>query len=781
MLKTLRNVIKRDKNSVKIPRTVQDIFPVIRIWQNGMFQIAEDKYSFMLKIEDINYLAASADDKNALFRMFMEVINSFDCEATYKFTINNRRLNLADFENKVLLKMAGDGLDEFRQEYNDMLLDKATGANPIVQDKYITISVFKKSPEEARMFFSRVKTDLCAKLGRMGSKVSEMDVNERLRIIYDFMRAGEEAYYNFDIKDFMRKGHDFRDYVCPDSFEKGSDWFKVGDRYGRALFLKDVGSYMGDKVLTTITEGNRSMMLSMDIVPIPTEEAVREVEQRLLGEETNAANWQRKQNMNNNFSAMLPYDTDMAIRELKYTLEDINVNDQKLFLTVMTVVHTADSKKQLDIDTETIRALARDVNCGLSVLKFQQYDGMVTAIPYGHRKVDVFRTFNTQSVAIFMPFRVQEVRDNHGIYYGQNAISNNMIIIDRHELMNGNSIIGGVPGSGKSFIAKNELINIALANPNVDLFIIDPEREYGQLIRALGGEVIEISATSDNHINALDISRNYGERDPIIEKSEFIQSLCEQIISGHRFSRGQQSIIDRCTDIVLRPYIRGNYVGDNPTLKDFREELLRQPEKEAKALALELELFTTGSLDTFAKQTNVDINNRLICYDINELGEQLKAAGMLVILDSILNRITENRAKGRETYIFIDELYLLFMHQYSSQFLFKLWKRVRKYGAYCIGITQNIEDMLQSHNARTMLSNSEFVIMLNQAASDRIELAKLLNISNEQLSHITNAEPGHGLIKVGSNLVPFANDFPKNTKLYRLMSTKPGERFEGDE
>lgn len=466
---------------------------------------------------------------------------------------------------------------------------------------------------------------------------------------------------------------------------------------------------------------------------------------------------------------------------VSHTLEDINVNDQKLFLTVMTVVHTADSKKQLDIDTETIRALARDVNCGLSVLKFQQYDGMVTAIPYGHRKVDVFRTFNTQSVAIFMPFRVQEVRDNHGIYYGQNAISNNMIIIDRHELINGNSIIGGVPGSGKSFIAKNELINIALANPNVDLFVIDPEREYGQLIRALGGEVIEISATSDNHINALDISRNYGERDPIIEKSEFIQSLCEQIISGHRFSRGQQSIIDRCTDIVLRPYIRGNYVGDNPTLKDFREELLRQPEKEAKALALELELFTTGSLDTFAKQTNVDINNRLICYDINELGEQLKAAGMLVILDSILNRITENRAKGRETYIFIDELYLLFMHQYSSQFLFKLWKRVRKYGAYCIGITQNIEDMLQSHNARTMLSNSEFVIMLNQAASDRIELAKLLNISNEQLSHITNAEPGHGLIKVGSNLVPFANDFPKNTKLYRLMSTKPGERFEGDE
>ena len=781
MFRALRNVLKRDKNTVKIPRKVQDIIPVLRISPDGMFKLSDDKYSIQLKIEDINYTVASDADKDSLFQMYMQLINSLDYEATYKITINNRRLNRADFEDRVLFKMDDDGLDDLRKEYNDMLLDKALGANSIVQDKYITISVHRRSPEEARLFFNRVKADISAKLSGMGSKVTELDANERLRIIHDFMRSGEEAYYKFDLKDHMRRGHDFRDYVCPDSFEKESDHFKAGERYGRALFLRDMGSYMADTVLTAITETNRSMMLSIDIVPIPLEEAVKEVEQRLLGAETNAANWQRKQNMNNNFSAVLPYDEEMAIRELKYSLEDLNVNDQKLFLTVMTIVHTADTKKQLDSDTKAIQALARGKNCGLSVLKFQQFDGMVTAIPYGHRRIDVFRTLNTQSVAILMPFRVQEVRHDHGIYYGQNVVSNNMIIINRHELMNGNSVIGGVPGSGKSFIAKDEILNIIMSNPNADVFIIDPEREYGPLVKELGGEVIEISATSDNHINAMEISRNYGERDPLIEKSQFIQSLCEQIIAGHRFSKGQQSIIDRCTENVLRPYIRSNYTGDNPTLMDFRDELLRQPEREAKNLALELELFTTGSLDTFAKQTNVDTQNRLICYDINELGEQLKAAGMLIILDSILNRITENRAKGRETYIFIDELYLLFMHEYSAQFLFKLWKRVRKYGAYCIGITQNIEDMLQSHTARTMLSNSEFVIMLNQAASDRIELGKLLNISNQQLSHITNVEAGRGLIKVGPNLVPFENNFPKNTKLYRLMSTKPGEQFEGDQ
>ncbi|NLD11103.1 MAG: DUF87 domain-containing protein [Clostridiales bacterium] len=346
-----------------------------------------------------------------------------------------------------------------------------------------------------------------------------------------------------------------------------------------------------------------------------------------------------------------------------------------------------------------------------------------------------------------------------------------------HTLLNGNSFILGVSGSGKSFTGKNEITNLMLSS-DADIIIIDPEREYAPLVRAMGGSVIEISATSPNHINAMDMSKDYGEVDPIIEKSQFLQSLCEQIIAGHHFAKGQQSIIDRCTENVYRYYKQGNYKGTPPTLRDFRDELLRQEEPEAKSLALELELFTRGSLNTFAKQTNVNTDNRLICYDILELGEQLRAIGMLVILDSILNRITSNRQKGKQTFLFIDEIYLLFMHEYSAQFLFKLWKRVRKYGAYCTGITQNVDDLLQSHTARTMLSNSEFIVMLNQAATDREELAKLLNISDLQLSYITNVDAGHGLIKVGSSLVPFANSFPKDTMLYKLMTTKPGEGLE---
>ena len=375
-----------------------------------------------------------------------------------------------------------------------------------------------------------------------------------------------------------------------------------------------------------------------------------------------------------------------------------------------------------------------------------------------------------------MPFKVQEVAHEHGIYYGQNAISNNMIIANRKCLLNGNSFILGVSGSGKSFTGKCEIANLMLAGDS-DIIIIDPEREYAPLVNAMGGAIIDISATSKNHINAMDMNSDYGDgEDPLILKSEFILSLCEQLIGSRSLGAQEKSLIDRCAKNVYRNYRKRGYKGKVPTLKDFRADLLKQDEPEAQEIALAIELFTDGSLNTFAKETNVDVNNRLICYDILDLGKQLLPIGMLVVLDSILNRITANRAKGKNTFIIIDEIYLLFQHEYSANFLFTLWKRVRKYGAFCTGITQNVDDLLQSHTARTMLANSEFVIMLNQASTDRIKLAELLNISDTQISYITNVEAGCGLMKVGSALVPFVNKFPKNTQLYRLMTTKPGEQ-----
>ena len=775
MMKSLKNRIKEDREKYTVPKTVQDYIPITTIYKDGIFKVG-NKYSKSFKFTDINYLTANEEDKQQMFLQYSELLNSFDSEAITKITINNRKLNKEDFKKHILIDEKSDSLSEYRHEYNEMLTDKASGVNGIIQEKYLTISIVKKDVESAREYFKRVEKDIETHLAKIGSISRELDTTERLRILHDFYRAGEEEDFHFGMKDMMQKGHDFKDYICPDSMERADDYLKLGDKYARVLFLKDYASYIKDSMVAELTDLNRNMMLSIDVMPIPTDEAMREVENRLLGIATNITNWQRKQNQNNNFSAVIPYDMEMQRKETEEFLNDLTTRDQRMMCATITMVHMADTKEELDSDTESILTTARRHLCQLAVLKFQQTDGLSTVLPIGCRKINVLRTLTTESLAVFMPFKVQEITENNGIYYGQNAISNNMIIANRTNLMNGNSFILGVSGSGKSFTSKCEITNLML-NGDADIIIIDPEREYSPLVKALGGEIIDISATSKNHINAMDLNEEYGgddKEDPLILKSEFIMSLCEQLMGGVMLGSKEKSLIDRCAKNVYRNYRKRGYQGKVPTLKEFRANLLKQPEQEAQDIALAIELFTDGSLNTFAKETNVNVNSKLICYDILELGKQLMPIGMLVVLDSILNRITSNRAKGKKTFVFIDEIYLLFKHDYSADFLFTLWKRVRKYGAYCTGITQNVDDLLQSHTARTMLANSEFIIMLNQATTDRVKLAELLGISDTQLSYITNVEAGRGLMKVGSSLVPFVNKFPHN-KLYKLMSTKPGE------
>lgn len=776
MLKTLKTIFKQDKEKIKVPKFVQDIIPVKAIYEDGLFLVGKNKYSKSYKFLDINYAVASREDKEAMFLEYSELLNSLDTGSTAKITINNRRINKLDFEKTILLKDAGDNLDKFRKEYNAMLNSQSKTANEIVQEKILTISVYKKTKEEARSYFSRIGADLSNHFSALGSKCIELDAKERLRIAHDFYRTGEETAFTFDIHEHMKLGHDFRDLICPDSAKFKSDYFQIGNRYGKVLFLKSYASYIKDSMVTELTELNKNMMLSIDIIPIPMDEAVKEAENRRLGIETNITNWQRKQNANNNFSAIIPYDMEQQRNESKEFLDDLITRDQRMFLSVLTMVITEDSLEKLKVLSDAIEQIAGKNMCQMGTLRYQQLDGLETVLPFGVRKINALRTLTTESLAVFIPFKVQEIRHENGVFYGQNTISKNMIMVDRKQLLNGNSFILGVSGSGKSFTAKQEITSIKLREPDADIIIVDPEREYSPLVNALGGEVIKISATSDNHINAMDMNSEYGDgANPVILKSEFILSLCEQLIGSGNLGPKQKSIIDRCTASVYRIFQQGNYQGIPPTLQDFREELLKQEEPEAKEIALAIELFTNGSLNTFALNTNVDTSNKLICYDILDLGKQLLPIGMLVVLDSILNRITANRTKGKNTYIFIDEIYLLFQYEYSANFLFTLWKRVRKYGAYATGITQNVEDLLQSHTARTMLANSEFIIMLNQAYIDRLELGKLLNISDEQMSFITNVGAGEGLMRVGSANVPFVNRFPKNTELYRLMTTKPGE------
>ena len=781
MIKSIKAILAQDKEKFKVPRKVQDLIPIKNIWPDGIFKVG-NKFSKSFRFSDINYLVASREDKESMFLTYSELLNSLDSGATTKITINNHRMNRSDFEESILMPMKQDGLDEYRKEYNDMLLDKATGANGITQEKYITITVAKKDIEEARAYFARIGADLTAHFANLGSKCVPLNAVERLRILHDFYRPGDEAAFSFDMNRKARLGHDFRDYICPDSIERTADHIKLGEKYARVLFLKDYASYIKDSMFSELTELNRNLMLSIDVIPIPTDEAVREVERLLLGVETNITGWQRRQNQNNNFSAVVPYDMELQRKESKEFLDDLTTRDQRMMFAVITLAITADTKEQLDSDTEAVLSVARKHMCQLAVLKFQQLDGLNTALPIGVRKINAFRTLTTESLAVFIPFKVQEIQDKGGIYFGENAISHNLIMCNKANLLNQSAFLLGVPGAGKSFSAK-ELIAFLMLHPdyaNDDILICDPEGEFGALVKALGREkatVAHLVAGGKDRLNAMYMVEGYGEQNPIVEKSQFVMSLIEQI-DKRGVGPQHKSIIDRCTALV---YPEAEKIGRVATLCDLRNKLLEQPEDKAKEIALSLELYTTGSLDIFGRESTVDLNKPYVVFDIHGLGEQLKPAGSLVITDTILNRVTLNWKRGKRTHVFIDEFHVMFENEQSGIFFNSAWRQFRKRGAYPTAITQNVEYLLDSVQASTMLSNSEFIVMLNQAASDRAKLAKLLNISNEQMSYVTNADAGCGLIRYGSALVPFINRFPRDTRLYALMTTKPGEGVFGGE
>lgn len=777
MLKTLRQWKSENKEKFVVPKGVQCAIPIQAIFEDGIFLLQQNKglkrYSQTFSFSDINYAVASKEDKEGMFLDYAELINALDSGATAKITIRARRLSQADYQRNILIPLTGDRLDKYRHELNEMLTDMSTKSNAIVLDKMITITVAKKSIEDARLYFGRVGADLTAHFARLGSKAVPMNTEERLKLFHDFYRPDEDSDYHFNRKAAQRRGHSFKDYICPDSMEFEKSYFKVGNRYGRTLFLKEYASFIKDSMIAELTEQNQNLILSIDIRPVTMEEAVREVEKRVLGVETNITQWQRRQNASNNFSAVVPYNLEQQRKESREFLNDVTSRDQRMIFATLTIVHTAKTKEQLEVDTEALQATARKHLCQLAPLTFQQLDGLNTALPFGHTKISAIRTLTTESLAVLMPFKVQEVMDRGGIYVGQNAISNNLIMCLKENLLNPNAFRLGVPGSGKSMGAKLEMALIALMFPEDDILICDPENEYSALSKALGGEVIRIAPGSDDHINAMDMVEGYGEgSDPVIDKSEFICSLFEQLDRTGLLPE-EKSIIDRCVRLVYEDYQLG---GARPTLVVLREELLQQPEPEATQLALKMELFTNGSLNAFAHKTNVDTNNRIVCYNIMDLGTQLKTMGLLVITDAMINRVTENWKRGKRTHIIVDEFHVVFENEYSGTFFNSAWRRFRKRNAFPTGVTQNVEYLLDSVLASTMLSNSEFIVMHNQAATDRQKLAELLNISSEQLSYITNARAGEGLVRIGQSLVPFVNKIDTNTDLYRLMTTKPTDR-----
>lgn len=772
MIKKVFGQKKLNLDKIKIPKSAQDIIDVDVIYKDGIFQMGH-KYSKTYKFKDINFSNASKENKEGIFLDYSDLLNSFDSSVMIKISINNRKLDINEFKENVLMPHMNDGLDHFRDEFNDVLLKNLEEIDGIKQEKYMTVTTDKNSIEEARIFFKRTTLELEKNFKNMGSECTALSTQERLKILHDFYRNGHEEEFYFKMEDFAKQGHHFKDAICPESPIFEHNHFKIGDKYGRVLYLKNYANFIKDDFVAELCSLNKSLMYSMDIVSIPRDVAVKLVNRKILGIETNIAKFTTSQNANNNFNSVPPYEMILQRNEVQELMDDLTVRDQKMMFGLITVVHLADSLEELDADTEALKSIARIYMCELSTLNFssRQFDGICTVLPVGVNKLGIQRTLITESASIFIPFRAQEIMDKGGVYVGQNAVTNNMIMCNKANLQNPNSFVFGVPGSGKSFISKELIFSYALGTTD-DILILDPEAEYSDLVKALHGEVLEFKTGSHCHINAMDLEEGYGESDnPIADKSQFIQTLLYQN-SKHGITEKEQSIIDRC---VTETYRRTDVSGEIPTLCTLRNILLEQPEQEAKDLALKMELFTIGNNNMFAQETNVERKGRITSFNIRNLQGQMKMLGLTVICDTIINRVNENWRNRRRTHIFYDEIHRLYTNPYTAEFLESAWRQFRKRNAYPTGITQNVSTLLKRESVRSMVQNSEFMIMMNQANDDRKDLQQMLGMSDEQLSHIKNAHEGCGLVRYGDSLVPFVNRFPIGTESYKLMSTKPDE------
>lgn len=782
MTKTLKTVRSNDKETLRKMRYVSDCIPLEQFSEDGIFLVQSGKkhhkYSAVYQLKDISYASLSTDMQEQVFLAWAAVLNSLDPGTTSKISVIKHKIGTATLE-RYQMHNSNPAYQDLQKEYNKIIVQKALQGNGMTQDVYITISVYKKDLESARSFFLRTTSSLQTKLTKLGSMCHQLSGVERLELLHDIYRSDKENEPVFDLEQALKTGSSAKNYIAPESFEFYTDYFKMGDMYGRALVLHSYPNFLKDSVVSDLCEPNVPLVWSMDVIPVPMDEAVEEAEKRATTVESNTAKWFQKQQANKNFAMEPPYDLQQQRLQAQEYLNDLTERDQHLMYAVVTMVHFAESKEKLDEDTEAILSVARSsVHCRLNILRWQQLDGLNTALPIGVRRVEDIMTLTTEGVAGFMPFRSTEFQEENGFCYGQNQITKNLILINPKSQQSANCVICGMPGGGKSMLEKWIVINkiLATANDQHEILIIDPEREYAPLVKALGGVVVYFSMDSKTHVNAMEISAGYDRSDnPIATKADFMMSLCEHLLYPTPVGPKQKSIIDRCTEIVLRDYVRNGYQGEAPTLLDFYNCLLEQPEPQAQELALGIEIYAKGSLATFAKQTNIDINNRIICFDIHELSEHLMSIGMLVLFDHIQNRMVKNRMKGVSTSIINDEFYLMFQHNYTSEFFYKMWKRGRKYGADYCGITQNVEDLLRNANGRAIMSTSELIIMLNQAPLDREQLAELLHISENQQEYIKNAKPGSGLIKIGGDLIPFENDIPQWSSIYKLLTTKPDE------
>ena len=761
----------------KTPKSIQETIEIMAVAENGIFEVSKNKYSKCYRFQDINYTTATEDEQIGIFERYCKFLNSLDCN--YKITINNKNKNMDELRDKVLIAEKNDGFNNYRSIYNDIIEEKIIeGRQGIEQERYLTITIERKNFEEAKAQFATLEATIHKAFIELGADIVPLNGNERLKVLYDYYHLGDEGSFDFDIKKAKKVGADFKNDLCNGMVKYFPDHFEDESKYCKALFIKKYPSSLSDRFINEITSLPVHSITSIDVVPVPKDLTTKVLQKKYLGIESDIIKQQRVRNKNNDFSTEISYAKRTEKKEIEAIMDDVRENDQCLFFVGVTIILMAESKKELESVCETVETIGKRNSCTIDTHYLKQREALNTALPIGVRQVETMRTLLTQSLAVLMPFNVQELNDSTGNYYGINQISKNVNIGNRKKLINGNGFVFGVPGSGKSFFCKMEMGSVFLSGDD-EIIVIDPMNEYFDIAQTYGGTVVNMSTYTDNYVNPLEM--DVWSLDPndskgmVREKGEFMLGLCEQCIGDSLNSR-QKSIIDRC---VRKLYIdiakaREKHI---PTMSEFYELLLEQPEEEAKDIALSLELFVNGSLNIFNNHTNVNVQARFIVYGTRDLGKELGAISTLVMLENISARIAENAKKGRATWLYIDEFHTVLDREYSAKFLFSLWKKVRKQGGLCTGITQNLVDMLQNYPAMTMLGNSEFIALLKQSNVDSQELSTAAGIPEAQLKYVDNSPSGTGIIKYGNSCIPFDNRMEKEANpLYALFNTNLHEK-----
>ena len=758
--------------------TAQQTIPYLAMYPDGICKVTEKKYSKSIAYDDINYQLAQADDKTAIFENWCDFLNYFDATVSVQLSFINRGTRSGGAEEVVAIPAQNDAFNSIRTEYADMLKHQlAKGNNGFVKSKYITFSVEADNLNAAKARLARIETDILNNFKVLGAAARPMTGYKRLEALHSvFHPEGEPFRFSWDW--LTPSGLTTKDFIAPSSFRFGEGrYFRMGRKIGAVSFLEILAPELNDRMLADILDLETGIVVNLHIKSIDQTEAIKTIKRKITDLDKMKIEEQKKAVRSGYDMDIIPSDLAMFGGEAKNLLQDLQSRNERMFLLTFLVVNMADTKRKLENDIFAAAGIAQKYNCALTRLDYQQEAGLMSSVPLGENLIPIQRGLTTSSTAIFIPFITQELfQQGAALYYGLNALSSNMILCDRKRLKNPNGLILGTPGSGKSFAAKREITNAFLITDD-DIIICDPEAEYYPLVRRLHGQVIRISPTSTQYVNPMDINLNYSEDDnPLALKSDFLLSLCELVIGGKEgLMPVEKTVIDRSVRNVYRPFLAAPDPAKMPILGDLYDELLRQPEPEAARVAAALELYVSGSLNVFNHRTNVELSNRLVCFDIKQLGKQLKKLGMLIVQDQVWNRVTINRAEKKSTRYYMDEFHLLLKEEQTAAYSVEIWKRFRKWGGIPTAITQNVKDLLSSREVENIFENSDFVLMLNQAQGDREILARQLNISPQQMKYVTHTEAGEGLIFYGNVVLPFLDRFPQNTELYRVMTTRPEE------